>query len=103
MRSRAWTIAAGSTPSCSRPRTTRILVNQGNYQGGIEEFEKILSPADEKTPSYLYALGATYGRAGDRQKASRYLQQAREAALAHGQTSLVSSIDRDLRALKAQH
>ena len=80
----------------------RILVNQGNYQGGIEEFEKTLTPADEKTPSYLYALGATYGRAGDRQKALRYLQQAREGALAHGQTSLVSSIDQDLRALKAQ-
>ena len=81
----------------------RILVNQGNYQGAIEEFEKTLSPADEKTPSYLYALGATYGRAGDRQKALRYLQQAREGALAHGQASLVSSIDQDLRALKAQH
>jgi len=81
----------------------RILVNQGNYQGGIEEFEKILSPADEKTPSYLYALGATYGRAGDRQKALRYLQQAREEALAHGQTSLVSSIDQDLRTLNAHH
>jgi tetratricopeptide (TPR) repeat protein len=81
----------------------RILVNQGNYQGGIEEFEKTLSPADEKTPSYLYALGATYGRAGDQQKALRYLQQAREEALARGQTSLVSDIDQDLRALKAQH
>ena len=81
----------------------RVLVNQGNYQGGIEEFEKILSPADEKTPSYLYALGATYGRAGDRQKALRYLQQAREGALAHGQTSLVGSIDQDLRVLEAQH
>jgi tetratricopeptide (TPR) repeat protein len=81
----------------------RILVNQGNYQGAIEEFEKILSPADEKTPSYLYALGATYGRAGDRQKALLYLQQARERALAHGQANLVSSIDRDLRALEAQH
>ena len=81
----------------------RILVNQGNYQGGIEEFEKILSPADEKTPSYLYALGATYGRAGDRQKAFRYLQHAREEALARGQASLVSSIDQDLRALEAQH
>jgi tetratricopeptide (TPR) repeat protein len=77
----------------------RILVNQGNYQGGIEEFEKTLSPVDEKTPSYLYALGATYGRAGDRQNALRYLQQAREQALAAGQTSLVVSIDQDLGAL----
>jgi tetratricopeptide (TPR) repeat protein len=81
----------------------QILVTQGNYQGGIEEFEKTLSPADEKTPSCLYALGATYGRAGGHQKALRCLQQAREEALAHGQTSLVSDIDQDLRALKAQH
>jgi tetratricopeptide (TPR) repeat protein len=81
----------------------RILVNQGNYQAGIEEFEKILSPVDEKTPSYLYALGATYGRAGDRRNALRYLQQAREQALARGQTSLAASIDQDLDALKAHH
>jgi tetratricopeptide (TPR) repeat protein len=80
----------------------RILVNQGNYQGGIEEFQKTLSPVDEKTPSYLYALGATYGRAGDRQNALRYLQQAREQALASGQTGLMASIDQDLRGLRAQ-
>jgi tetratricopeptide (TPR) repeat protein len=78
----------------------RILVNQGNYQGGIEEFEKTLFPADEKTPSYLYALGATYGRAGDRQKALRYLHEAQQQASARGQSKLLAVIEEDLRTLE---
>jgi tetratricopeptide (TPR) repeat protein len=81
----------------------QIWVTQGNYQGGIEEFAKALCPADEKTPSCLYALGVTYGRAGGHQKAWRCLQQSREEALAHGQTSFVSDIDQGLRAFKARH
>jgi tetratricopeptide (TPR) repeat protein len=78
----------------------RILVNQNNYTEAIEQFQKALEPAGEKTPTYLYALGATYARAGNRQEALRYLRQARNAASAHGQTQLVASIERDLLALQ---
>ena len=78
----------------------RILANQNKYAEAIEQFRKALEPADERTPTYLYALGATYARGGDRQQARRYLQQAREAASAHGQKQLLTSIERDLLALQ---
>ncbi len=78
----------------------RILVNQGKYQEGIEQLLQTLTPVDESTPAYLYAVGASYGRAGDRQKAVDYLHRARDAALARGQAKLLSDINRDLRTLE---
>ena len=78
----------------------RILVNQQKYSDAIEQFSKALVPADEKTPVYIYALAATYARAGDREHALDYLQKARDAALAYGQSQLLASIDRDLNSLK---
>lgn len=78
----------------------RILVNQQKYPEAIEQFQKALEPEDAQTPVYMYALAATYARAGDRQHAVAYLQKARDAALAHGQSQLLTSIDRDLNSLK---
>ena len=78
----------------------RILVNQQEYNEGIHELEKTLEPEDENTPRYVYALGAAFARAGDRQAALRYVRQARDKAAARGQTALLTSIDRDLRALE---
>ena len=43
----------------------RILANQEKYDDAIQHFLKTLTPEDENTPRYLYALGATYARAGD--------------------------------------
>ena len=79
----------------------RILVNQQQYQGAIAQFQKILVPEDDKTPAYLYALGATYGRAGDETQAIRYLEQARQLATAHGQDALAAKINQDLAEVKA--
>src|SRR5439155_1568744 len=45
----------------------RILVNQKKYQEGIQELERTLEPEDENTPRYIYALGAAFARAGDRE------------------------------------
>ena len=78
----------------------RILVNQGEYREAIEHFSQILTPADESTPAYLYALGAAYGRAGDRQNALRYLREARQQASARGQSRLLASIEKDLHTLE---
>ncbi len=78
----------------------RILVNQGRYNEAIEHFLKTLAPEDASTPGYLYALAATYARAGDRESALRYAHKAREGAVARGQTQLLRSIDRDLRILE---
>ena len=80
----------------------RILVNQKNYPEGIEHLSKTLQPEDENTPTYLYALGAAHGRAGDRQNALRYIRMARDQAIARGQSQLLVSIEKDLQALKEQ-
>lgn len=78
----------------------RILVSQKQYQEGIEQLLQTLTPADENTPAYLYALGATYGRAGDSVEAVRYMEEAKEQAVARGQTALVLEIERDLAQVK---
>ncbi|HEV2247186.1 MAG TPA: tetratricopeptide repeat protein, partial [Terriglobia bacterium] len=77
----------------------RILANRKQYAEAIEHFKKILTPVDDYTPTYLYALAATYARAGDKQNALAYGRKARDSAAAHGQTQLRDHIERDLRAL----
>src|SRR5437879_3773952 len=79
----------------------RLLVNQKKYPEGIQELEKTIEPEDENTPRYVYALGAAFARSGDRQNALRYIRQARDGAAARGQSALLTSIERDLRALEA--
>ena len=69
---------------------------------GIEELSKTLTPVDENTPGYLYALGAAYGRAGDRTNALRYLHEAQQQASAHGQQKLLRDIEGDLRTLQQE-
>jgi tetratricopeptide (TPR) repeat protein len=78
----------------------RILANQNKYSEAVEQFRKAIEPADERMPTYLYALGVTYGRAGDRQLALQYLHQAHAAAKARNQTQLLTSIERDLMTLQ---
>lgn len=79
----------------------RILVNEQKYDEAIQQLQRALTPADDKTPAYLYALGATYARAGDRAHAVEYLHRAQDAATSYGQSELLVSIDRDLRALQS--
>jgi tetratricopeptide (TPR) repeat protein len=78
----------------------RLLVNQEKYDEAIQQFLKALQPEDEKTPTYLYALGATYARAGDREHALHYLRKARDGATAYKQAQLLTSIERDLTAFE---
>ncbi len=80
----------------------RILVNRRQYDEAIQQFLRALQPESEQTPVYLYALAATYSRAGDREHALTYFHKARDGALARGQSQLVSSIDRDLKTLGSQ-
>ncbi|MGH9832014.1 MAG: tetratricopeptide repeat protein, partial [Blastocatellia bacterium] len=78
----------------------RILVNQNKLAEAIEHFQKTLTPEDADTPRFTYALGATYIRAGDRQKGIHYLREALKRASAIDQTQLAGSIERDLRLLE---
>ena len=77
----------------------RILANRKQYAEAIEHFKKTLTPEDDYTPTYLYALAATYARAGDKQDALAYGRRARDAAASRGQTQLRDRIERDLQAL----
>jgi tetratricopeptide (TPR) repeat protein len=78
----------------------RILVNEGKYDEAIQHFLKTLTPEDEDTPGYLYALAGAYARAGDLPTALKYARSAREQAAARGQARLLTSIDRDLQTLE---
>jgi tetratricopeptide (TPR) repeat protein len=78
----------------------RILVQQGKIQEAIEHLRKTLAPDDDETPRCTYALGAAYARAGNRDQALKYLQEARQKATARGQSELLTSIERDLRLLE---
>ena len=78
----------------------RILANQKRYDEAISHFLMTLSPTDASTPTYLYALSATYARAGNREEALRYGRRAREQAAARGQSELLRNIERDLRVLE---
>jgi len=80
----------------------RVLVNQERYQEGIQHLLKSVNTADEESkPGYLYALGAAYARAGDRENGRRYLLEARERAGRHAQSKLLQSIDEDLQILES--
>jgi Tfp pilus assembly protein PilF/quercetin dioxygenase-like cupin family protein len=78
----------------------RILVNQNKPAEAVEQFLKTLTPEDEDTPRYTYALGATYIRAGDRQKGIHYLREAMRRAASLNQAQLANSIERDLKTLE---
>jgi tetratricopeptide (TPR) repeat protein len=78
----------------------RILANRKEYDEAISHLLLALDPEGENTPTYLYALSATYARAGKREEALKYSHRAREQAASRGQEDLLRSIDRDLRALE---
>ncbi|HWR53498.1 MAG TPA: tetratricopeptide repeat protein [Bryobacteraceae bacterium] len=81
----------------ARFHLARILVNEKNYDEAIQHLLRALTPEDDQTPLYTYALAAAYARAGKREHALRYYGRARDAAIARGQSQLLSSIDRDLK------
>ena len=83
----------------ARFNLARVLVAQGRLADAILELQKILTPEDEETPRYLFALSAAYVRAGNREKGVFYGQEAKRKAEAFGQTALAATIERDLRQL----
>jgi tetratricopeptide (TPR) repeat protein len=77
----------------------RIYANQKRWTEAIDELRRASEVDDEATPTYLYALGATQARAGQRDAARSTLDAAREKAAARGQTPLAQAIERDLATL----
>lgn len=78
----------------------RLYANQRRYPQAIAEFERTLSPEDDATPTYLYALGATQARAGLREESRASLTRAHQLAVTRGQVPLAASIERDLVKLR---
>jgi tetratricopeptide (TPR) repeat protein len=78
----------------------RILAGQRRYPPAIEHFLKAIAVDDEATPGYLYALAATYARAGRMGQAIDTARRARDAASKRGQSELLASIERDLRVME---
>ncbi len=78
----------------------RILVNQNKLTEAIEQFQKSLTPETETTSRNLYALGATYLRAGDKIKAIQTLREALKLAKVRNQIELANSLERDLKSLE---
>jgi tetratricopeptide (TPR) repeat protein len=78
----------------------RILVHQENFKEALEHFEKTLLPDDAETPRNMYALGATYIRAGDKIKGIEFLREALKRASALKQTQLVESLENALKSLE---
>jgi len=93
-------IAAQPNYPLTRFHLGRILVNQQKYDEAIQQLLRSLTPEDDQTTVYLYALGAAYARAGNYKLARAYMQKAHDAAAARGQSKLLASIDRDLKALE---
>lgn len=80
----------------------RILVQQEKLPEAIEHLRQTIKIEDEDTPRFLYALGATYARAGDRAKALQYLREAQTRAEKRGQPELLAAITRDLKTLESK-
>lgn len=78
----------------------RMLVAQGDLAGAVAEFGKIITPDDEETPRYMYALAAAHVKAGELEKAHQYAAGALKRARSLGQTELAEKIARDLMSLE---
>jgi superkiller protein 3 len=78
----------------------RLYANQHRYPAAIAAFERACTGEDEATGTYLYALGATYARAGRRADAVSTLERALDFSTRRGQPALAQSIERDLVKLR---
>jgi tetratricopeptide (TPR) repeat protein len=78
----------------------RILVNKGQMEEAIQHFQQTLTPEDQETPRYLYALAATYVRAGNREKGLEYMRRAKDKAISWEQKNLLAAIERDLKIIE---
>lgn len=78
----------------------RMLIYQGRLPEAINHLQQILTPVDEQSPRYSFALAAAYARQGERAKALAQARRARELARAYQQTELLNSIERDIKLLE---
>ncbi|MCI0665996.1 MAG: tetratricopeptide repeat protein [Acidobacteria bacterium] len=78
----------------------RMLIFKDQLLEAIKHLHQTLTPEDENTPRFTYALAAAYVRAGEKESALLYARQAREHAKKLNQTELLALIERDLLLLE---
>jgi tetratricopeptide (TPR) repeat protein len=78
----------------------RMLIHKGETAEAVKHFLNTLTPEDDDTPRFMYALAAAYVRNGDREHAIQYAREARRRAVERKQTELLVLIERDLRILE---
>ncbi len=95
-------LAVDSQPTLriARFNLGRMLVAQSKFDDAISELQKLSEPRDGETPRYLFALAAAHVRAGHRDEGRKLAEEARQLALAFGQTELAASIERDLATIR---
>jgi tetratricopeptide (TPR) repeat protein len=70
----------------------RLLLMQKKTAEAIDNLRQSLTPEDESTPRFKYALGVAYAEVNDFANAKEYLQQASAGAAALGQDELANQI-----------
>src|SRR5262249_38625666 len=80
----------------------RMLIYKDQLQDAIRHLHLTLTPEDENTPRFMYAPAAASVRAGDKANGLKYERAARDRAAELKQTELLTSIERDLKALEQE-
>jgi tetratricopeptide (TPR) repeat protein len=95
-------LAVDSQPTfrIARFNLGRMLVAQSKFDDAIAELQKLVEPRDAEAPRYIFALAAAHVRAGHRDEGRKWGEDARQLALAFGQTELAASIERDLATIR---
>ncbi len=78
----------------------RMQVARGLLEAAVESFQKSLEPADEMTPTFMYAMAAALVRLGRREEALEYGRRGEQLATSHGQHELAVKIRTDLRSIE---
>lgn len=78
----------------------RLLLARRRYAEGMDHLLTTLTPQDEMTSRFLYAVAIGYRQSGDRDKALTYALQARELATANRQGEILTQLDAEIRRLE---
>ncbi len=70
-----------------------ILLSRGQSGDAAEHFQRLSSPVDAQTASFLFRAALAYGGTGQMPQAIDYALRARTQAETQGQTDLVAAID----------
>jgi tetratricopeptide (TPR) repeat protein len=80
----------------ARYNLARMLLALKRNEEAITELEQLLSPEDERTAIYTYALGAAYVRSGNLKEGLRYTEAAQRLAEKYNQEDILSATAEDL-------